>query len=91
VIGNPELYGFKVGEDEKYPIVPFQEVKVSESVKSFTDFARDNKINYKLLKQFNPWLRLPYLKNPKKETYSIKIPEVGKFRKYADDGNAENK
>ena len=91
VIGNPEQYGFKVSEEEKYPIIPFTEVKVSGGVISFTDFAHDNKINYKLLKQFNPWLRQPYLKNPKKETYSIKIPEAGKFRKYADEGDVENK
>jgi hypothetical protein len=91
VVGNPEQYGFKISEEEKYPIIPVTEVKVSGGVISFTDFARDNKINYKLLKQFNPWLRLPYLKNPKKETYSIKIPEVGEFRKYADEGNVENK
>ena len=91
VIGNPEQYGFKVSEEEKYPIIPVTEVIISGGVISFNDFARDNKINYKLLKQFNPWLRLPYLKNLKKETYSIKIPEVGKFRKYADESNAEKK
>ena len=91
VMGNPEQYGFKINADEKYPIIPFTEVKVSGGVTSFTDFARENKTNYKLLKYFNPWLRLPYLKNPKKETYSIKIPEEGKFRKYVDNDSAENK
>ncbi len=91
VMGNPEQYGFKISNDEKYPIIPFTDVKVSGGVSSFTDFARENKTNYKLLKYFNPWLRLPYLKNPKQETYSIKIPEVGEFRKYVDNDNAENK
>ena len=91
VMGNPEHYGFKISDDEKYPIIPFTEVKVSGGVISFADFARDNKINYKLLKQFNPWLRQPYLKNPRKETYTIKIPEAGKFRKYVDNDNAEIK
>ena len=91
VISNPEQYGFKVSDEEKYPIIPVAEVKISGGVISFTDFARDNKINYKLLKQFNPWLRLPYLKNIKKKTYSIKIPEEGKFRNYANNDYAENK
>lgn len=82
VIGEPEKYGFKVTEDEKYPIIPCGEVKITGSIKSFTDFARANNINYKLFKQFNPWLRQPYLKNPKGEVYTVKIPEVGKYRKF---------
>jgi len=82
IIGDPLNYGFKVDEDEKYPIIPVNEVTVSGNIKSFTDFARENKINYKLLKQFNPWLKQPYLKNPKKKTYMIKIPEVGRYRSF---------
>ena len=91
VMGNPEQYGFKVGDEEKYPIIPFTEVILSGGVISFTDFARDHKINYKLLKQFNPWLRQPYLKNPKKESYSIKIPDAVKLRNFVDNDNAERK
>ena len=82
VIGDPEKYGFKVSDDEKYPIIPVKEVKITGSIDRFTDFARANGVNYKLLKQFNPWLRQPYLKNPKGKTYLVKIPEVGKYRKF---------
>ncbi len=82
VISEPEKYGFKVSEEEKYPVIPCSEVKITGSIKSFTDFARANNINYKLFKQFNPWLRQPYLKNPKGEVYTVKIPEVGKYRKF---------
>jgi len=82
IIGDPMKYGFKISDDEKYPIIPFKEVKVSGSVKSFTEFARANNINYKLFKQFNPWLRQPDLKNLKGKVYTVKIPEVGKYRKF---------
>ena len=82
IIGDPVKYGFKISDDEKYPIIPFKEVKVAGSVKSFTEFARANNINYKLFKQFNPWLRQPDLKNPKGKIYTVKIPEVGKYRKF---------
>ena len=78
-----------MNEDEKYPVIPANEVKVTGSVLSFTDFARENKVNYKLLKQFNPWLRQPYLKNLKKNTYSVKIPEVGKYRKFVYEENKD--
>jgi membrane-bound lytic murein transglycosylase D len=82
VIGQPEEYGFKVSEEEKYPIIPVSEVKVSGSINNFTDFAVANNINYKLLKQFNPWLRQTSLKNPKKKIYTVKIPEAGKYRRF---------
>ncbi len=82
VIGEPLKYGFKVNEDEKYPIIPVKEIKVDGSIKSFTEFARSNNINYKLLKQFNPWLKQTYLKNPRNKTYTFKIPEVGKYRSF---------
>ena len=82
IISDPVKYGFKISDDEKYPIIPFKEVKVSGSVKSFTEFARANNINYKLFKQFNPWLRQPDLKNLKGKVYTVKIPEVGKYRKF---------
>jgi len=82
VIGNPEKYGFKLSDEEKYPVIPVTEVKIAGSVKSFTEFARANKINYKLFKQFNPWLRQPDLKNLKKKIYTVKIPDVGKYRKF---------
>lgn len=82
VIGEPEKYGFKVSEEEKYPIIPVSEVKVGGSINNITDFARANNVNYKLFKQFNPWLRQTYLKNPKKKIYTVKIPEVGKYRRF---------
>lgn len=82
VIGDPIKYGFKVNEDEKYPIIPVTEVKLDGSIRNFTDFARSNNINYKLFKQFNPWLKQTYLKNPRKKTYTFKIPDVGKYRRF---------
>jgi hypothetical protein len=84
VIGEPEKYGFKVSEAEKYPIVPVSELKVTGSINNFTHFARANNINYKLFKQFNPWLRQNYLRNQKKKTYFVRIPEAGKYRQFTD-------
>lgn len=82
VMNDPEKYGFRVSAEEKYPIIPVNEVKIMDSVASFSDFARANNINYKLLKLFNPWLRKPYLKNEKKKAYLVRIPEVEKYRKF---------
>jgi len=82
IIGDPLKYGFKVTDEEKYPIIPVKEIRVSESIKDLPDFARENKINFKILKQFNPWLKGTSLKNSKRITYAIKIPVAGKYRSF---------
>ncbi len=82
IVGDPIKYGFKVTEQEKYPIIPVREIKVAESIKNLADFARSNTINYKLFKQFNPWLKQTYLRNPKQKNYTLKIPELGKYRSF---------
>jgi membrane-bound lytic murein transglycosylase D len=81
VMSDPEKYGFKVDDKDKYPIIPLKQITVSGSINNMTNFARANDVNYKILKYFNPWLRQTYLKNPFKKTYVLKIPEAG-FRKF---------
>jgi len=77
IIENPEKYGFKVTDEEKYPVLSCKVVEVSGSVTNLADYAHKQGINYKILKYFNPWLRQSYLKNPSRKSYSIKIPEPG--------------
>jgi len=86
IMENPEKYGFKVTEEEKYPILAVKEVELKGSVLNFAAYAHDHGINYKILKYFNPWLRQSYLKNPSKKSYLIRIPEAG-LRTYALDKN----
>ena len=77
ILENPEKYGFKVTEEEKYPVLSCKVVVVSGSVTNLADYAHNQGINYKILKYFNPWLRQSFLKNPSRKSYSIKIPEPG--------------
>jgi len=77
ILENPEKYGFKVTDEEKYPVLSCKVVVVSGSVTNLADYAHNQGINYKILKYFNPWLRQSYLKNPSRKSYSIKIPEPG--------------
>ncbi|MEI6900912.1 MAG: lytic transglycosylase domain-containing protein [Bacteroidota bacterium] len=77
ILENPEKYGFKVAEGEKYPILNCKEIVLTGSVSNFAIFAHNQGINYKILKYFNPWLRQSYLKNPSRKSYLIKIPEPG--------------
>jgi len=74
IMENPEQYNFVVKEDEKYPIIKTREVEINGPVKNFADFAIEQGINYKLLKDFNPWLRDDKLTNAAGKKYTVKIP-----------------
>ena len=76
VLQNPERYNFIIGDEEKYPIISTKNVEVNGKVDDFADFAHEHGINYKLLKDFNPWLRQTYLTNTSGKNYMIKIPLV---------------
>lgn len=74
IMENPERYNFVVKEDEKYPFIKSREVEINGPVKNFADFAIEQGINYKLLKDFNPWLRDDKLSNATGKKYTVKIP-----------------
>lgn len=74
ILENPAKYNFIIPENEKYPIIPTKSVEITGSVEDFADFAHKLGINYKLLKDFNPWLRQSYLKNPSHRKYVVEIP-----------------
>jgi hypothetical protein len=82
VMSNPEKYGFRVEEKDKYPVIPTKMVEVKSSIPNMVNFARSQHVNYKILKYFNPWLRQSELKNPKNKKYLIKVPQPG-FREFS--------
>lgn len=77
ILEQPEKYNFLVAEEEKYPIIPTRNLVIEGSVSDFADFAKQNGITYKLLKDFNPWLRDTKLTNSAKKKYVVKIPVLG--------------
>jgi membrane-bound lytic murein transglycosylase D len=79
IMTNPKKYGFNFREKDLYAPVPTYKVKVNTPVEDFAKFAKDNGINYKILKIHNPWLRDTYLKNSSGKDYYIEIPEKGHY------------
>jgi hypothetical protein len=75
IYNNPEKYGFHLEENHLYKPIPFDIVEVDTAVSSWADFVGKYELTYRLLKEFNPWLRESYLKNREKKKYYIKIPE----------------
>ena len=74
IIEKPAQYGFHFRPKDLYPTYETRTVSVDSAVESFTDFATQADINYKILKILNPWLRDAFLTNPRKKTYQIKLP-----------------
>ncbi|MBN1819144.1 MAG: lytic transglycosylase domain-containing protein [Prolixibacteraceae bacterium] len=77
VMEHPQDYGFNISDDEKYPIIPTQEIVITGPVSNLADFAKEHGTSYKILKMFNPWLRENYLTNNSGKKYVIKIPVPG--------------
>jgi len=77
ILNDPQQYGFRVPEDERYRPIPYTEVEVKTAVTDWADFAFKHQTNYKMLKYLNPWLRDNKLTNAARKTYIVKIPAEG--------------
>ena len=74
ILENPEKYNFFIPEDEKYTTIPTKQVEIKGSVSSFTEFAHKHGVSYKVLKDFNPWLRENNLTYSGRKRYWVNIP-----------------
>jgi len=77
IMENSDDFGFRFRKSDLYPNIPTRKVKISSAIKNFAVFAKENGVNYKLLKHFNPWLRKAYLTNKYKKEYEITLPAKG--------------
>ena len=75
IMSHPTQYGFYLRKKDLYPPIPTNILTIDSGIKDLPGFALKNKINYKILKEFNPWLIESYLKNKDKKSYQIKIPK----------------
>jgi len=74
IMSNPEDFGYYIQASELYPPLDnFYEVVVDGSIPSWSDFAKEKGITYRMLKVYNPWL-IDNKLTVKKNTYHIKIP-----------------
>ncbi len=71
---NLDKYGFNLTKDDFYPPIPVKVITINKSVNNLADFAIIQGINYRLLKEFNPWLRSDKLIIKKGKSYQITIP-----------------
>ena len=86
IISRPKVYGYILRKKDLYPPIATKKITVDTTIHDLAVFAVSQKINYKILKTFNPWLRLNALTNDTKRKYIIEIPK-GSMNIYDMDGN----
>jgi hypothetical protein len=74
IMKNPKRYGFMFREKDLYTMPEYKTVQVDSTIASLSDFAKSHGVNYKLLKQLNPWLRTTSLPDESRRKYILKIP-----------------
>ncbi len=77
IMQNKTAYGFNLTTEELYQPLKSKKIEVDSSITDLAKFAKNQGINYKELKLFNPWLRDKKLDNPTKKKYVLEIPIKG--------------
>lgn len=76
---NPTKYGFHYREKDLYQVPQTYSITVDTTVSDLAYFAELNKVNYKILKIFNPWMRQSYLPNKSRKKYTVLFPKSGYY------------
>ena len=74
IMKNPKKYGFMFRAKDLYTMPDYKTIEVDSTIANLSNFAISHAINYKLLKQFNPWLRTSSLPDKSRKKYFLKIP-----------------
>jgi len=77
IMQHPVSYNFTVMPAEMYPVIPVKTVDVTTTIPDLAVFAKEQGINYKVLKIHNPWLRDRKLTVADGKKYIIEIPLSG--------------
>ncbi len=74
IFSNPQRAGFHFRKQDLYEPLKYDVIEIDSSIADLPKFALDKGINYKLLREYNPWLRQYSLTNRNNKIYEIKIP-----------------
>ena len=74
IMNNPRDYGFMLREKDLYYMPKCKTIQIDSTIADLTAFAATHAINYKILKEFNPWLRSNSLPDESRREYILKIP-----------------
>lgn len=77
IMKNPVQYNFNMLPGELYQVIPAKQIDVTASLPDLATFAKEQGINYKILKLHNPWLRDRKLDVATGKVYKLEIPTAG--------------
>ncbi|MFL9844371.1 lytic transglycosylase domain-containing protein [Flavobacterium rhizosphaerae] len=77
IMEHPAKYDFYLEDNDAYPVIPVKPVTVNSTIPDLAVFAKEQGINYKILKIHNPWLRDHNLTIKSGKEYTIEVPLSG--------------
>lgn len=89
IMENPTAYGFFLREKDLYPPIPFTEYELDTAISDLPGFAISRGMNYRILKDFNPWIRGFSLPADTSRVYRLCLPDSG-YLNYESLFNREN-
>ena len=74
---HPVKYGFYLQDSDFYPFIPTDTITVDTSITDLPAYALSLGINYRILREFNPWIQSYRLPVRQGRTYSLLLPREG--------------
>ena len=79
IMSNLRAYGFIFDTEDLYQPIPVRKIGLDTAIGNIAQFAKEQSINYKILKIHNPWLIQNHLNNRSRKYYEISVPETGSY------------
>lgn len=80
IMEHPSNYGYRLERRQLYQPADYETVRVDSAVTSWPEWALAHGIDYRSLREHNPWIRSRQLPNKQGKTYEVLIP-TAKSRK----------
>ncbi len=74
IFSDPKASGFHFRDVDLYPPMQYESITVNTTIGDLVEFAQSHHTTYKLLREYNPWLRGYELPNRSGKIYEIKLP-----------------
>ncbi len=75
IFEHPDKYSFDIKAEHLYKPLDLQYFEVNETITDLVAYSKSLGINYKILKEYNPWLRKDKLTVRSGKSYRIAIPK----------------
>lgn len=75
ILSTPEKYGFQFRENQLWNKIQTEPLTIDTSITDLASFSKEIGLNYKILKEYNPWLRSNKLTLKTVKSYTMDIPK----------------